>query len=36
MIAGNPKSREPGIGESVERLLIVVFRSLGMEPRPTA
>jgi hypothetical protein len=36
MVAGNRESRQPGIGERVERFLIVVFRSLGMEPRPTS
>jgi hypothetical protein len=36
MIAGNRESREPGIGERVERFLIVVFSSLGTTPRPTA
>ena len=35
MIAGNRESREPGIGERVERFLLVVFKSLGTTPRPT-
>jgi hypothetical protein len=35
MIAGNRESRDPGIGERVERFLIVVFEALGMEPRRT-
>jgi hypothetical protein len=36
MIAGNRESREPGIGERVERFLMVVFKSLRTTPRPTA
>jgi hypothetical protein len=36
MIAGNRESRQPGIGERVERFLIIVFESLGTRPRPTA
>jgi hypothetical protein len=35
MIARNRESREPGIGERVERFRFV-FESLGMEPRRTA
>lgn len=29
MIAGNRESRAPGIGERVERFLIVVFNAIG-------
>jgi hypothetical protein len=36
MVAGNRESRDPGIGERVERFLIVVFKALGTRPRPTA
>jgi hypothetical protein len=35
VIAGNRESRQPGIGERVERFLIVVFEPLGLEPRRT-
>ena len=33
MIAGNRESRDPGIGERVERFLLRVFRSLENPPR---
>jgi hypothetical protein len=36
MIAGNRESRDPGIGDRVERFMLVVFRSLATTPRPTA
>jgi hypothetical protein len=32
MVAGNRESRDPGIGERVERFVIVVFRSLATTP----
>jgi hypothetical protein len=32
MVAGDRDSRDPGIGERVERFLIVVFKSLGTAP----
>jgi Circularly permutated YpsA SLOG family len=35
MVAGSRETRDPGIGERVERFLIVVFRSLVTAPRPT-
>jgi hypothetical protein len=35
MIAWNRESREPGIGERVERFLVVDFKSLGATPHPT-
>jgi hypothetical protein len=34
MIAGNRESRDPGIGERVERFLLVVFKSMANWPRP--
>jgi len=36
MIAGNWESQQPGIGERVERFLIVVFKSLETRPRSNA
>ena len=36
MVAGNRESKQPGIGEGVERFLLVVFRALATSPRPTA
>ena len=33
MVAGNRESRQPGIGERVERFLLIVFKSLGAERR---
>jgi hypothetical protein len=33
MVAGNRESRQPGIGERVERFLITMFSSLGAERR---
>jgi hypothetical protein len=36
MVAGNRESRDPGIGDRVERFLVVVFKSLGTAARPTA
>src|SRR5262249_18518498 len=36
MVAGTRESREPGIGEGVERFLILVFKSLATMPRRTA
>jgi hypothetical protein len=35
MIAWNRESREPGIGERVERFLVVDSKSLGATPHPT-
>jgi hypothetical protein len=34
MIAGNRESRDRGIGERVERFLIVVFKALGKRAGP--
>jgi hypothetical protein len=34
LIAGNRESRDPGIGERVERFLVAVFRSLATTTRP--
>jgi hypothetical protein len=34
LIAGNRESRDPGIGERVERFLIVVFTGLATPRRP--
>jgi hypothetical protein len=36
MIAGDGESPDPGIGERVERFLIVVFKTRGIVARPTA
>jgi hypothetical protein len=33
LIAGNQESRDPGIGERVERFLLVLLKSLGIRPR---
>jgi len=32
MVAGNRESRDPGIGERVERFMMVVFKALGLAP----
>jgi hypothetical protein len=35
MVAGDRESRDPGIGERVERFLLVVFRWLAALPGPS-
>ena len=35
MVTGNRESRDPGIGERVERFMMVVFKALGLAPGET-
>ena len=35
MVVGNRESKQPGIGERVERFLIIDFKSMEVDPRPT-